>query len=243
MRNRYRYIMGKNCIREVLKTTPARLVEVYTCQKDSEDELQKLLSKAGVSIQFRPKHALEKMVGTDSHQSYVAAIKEKNQPVLKEFLKKTEEKDQSLVVFLDSIYDPHNIGAILRAAECFGVDLAVFSKNRGGDVTPVASKVSSGGSELIDILKVSNLADALKRFQEAGYFVICADGGEGAVPISEVSFPPKTVILMGSEGEGVQPLLKRLSDERVMIPMHGQIDSLNVSQATAIFFNAYYGSN
>lgn len=235
MNRQYRTIMGKNAIRELLRASPGRLVEVYTSQL--EDELAEELRRHNIPVKKRSKHELTECVDSDSHQSFVASVKERAQPTIKEFLEKP--CDSSLVLMLDSICDPQNLGAIFRAAECFGVDLVVFSKNRGADITPTVAKVSSGASELVDIAKVSNLAETLKPFQDAGYWVVCTDVGEGAESVYDFKFPEKTVLILGSEGEGVRELLKKRSDHRVYIPMRGNIDSLNVSQATAVMLALY----
>lgn len=230
----FRLIMGRNCITEVLKAAPERLVEVYTYQTD---ELYHQLKACKIPIKKRSKKELSEMVSSDSHQSYVAAIKETNRPVIKEFLNAPREK--SLVLMLDSIFDPQNFGTLLRAAECFGVDLVIYSKNRGTDITPVVSKTSVGASELAPISKVSNLAETARTFQKAGYWVLAAAIGEKAQNLYDVQFPEKTLLIVGSEGAGIQPLLLKLCDVLITIPMCGQIDSLNVSQATAILLNAY----
>ena len=139
---------------------------------------------------------------------------------------------------LDSIMDPHNFGAILRAAECFGVDAVLWSKNRGCDITPVVAKVSVGASELLPLVPVSNLAQALERLKDAGVWSIAADVSPEAQPIDQFEFPTKSLILLGSEGEGLQPLLLREAEFKITIPLHGKIDSLNVSQAAAVMLAA-----
>lgn len=235
MANRNYYIMGKNSIRELLRTFPERIIEVFTCH--ASDPLQAELSKLKIPIREVNKNKLTEMVNSDSHQSFVAAVKEKPLIDLKQFLKL--EKKYSLVVMLDSIYDPQNMGAILRASECFGVDLVVYSKNRGTDITPVVTKASSGASELVPICKVSNLAETLKLFQEAGYWVVSAEGGSKSSDIYSFDFPEKTLLILGSEGEGVQQILSKIADFHVSIPMLGKIDSLNVSQASAVFLSHY----
>lgn len=229
--------MGRNCISEVLKANPERLIEVFTCQKPGGDELYTKLQKAGIKLIDRSKKQLEQMVESTSHQSYVAKVHKRANVDLKTFLK--EEKSHSLVLMLDSIYDPQNLGAILRASECFGVDLVIFSKNRGADITPTVSKTSVGASELVRICPVSNLHDTLKILQKEGYWSVVADGSEKAQELNHFDFPEKTVLVMGSEGKGVQPLLKKCADFHVKIPMLGQIDSLNVSQATAVILSSY----
>ncbi len=230
--------MGKNTIRELLRSSPERIIEVFS--SNPKDDLYNELTKNRVAVRDTPKGKLTEMVNTDSHQGIVASIKQRPLTDLKEFL--SSPKSKSLVVVLDSIYDPQNLGTILRASECFGVDLVVYSKNRGTDITPVVSKASSGATELVPICKVSNLAETIKQFQEAGYWAVVAEAGEKSTSLYDFKFPEKTVLVMGSEGEGVQPLISKNSDFHLYIPMLGRIDSLNVSQAAAVFL-AHFRQN
>lgn len=237
MKKQYRRIMGRNCIGELVKSAPERIVEVYTSQRDPRDSLLLELQKAGIPIKQVHKSELSKSVDSESHQSYVAAVKEREQLSIKDFLK--EEKENRLVLMLDSIFDPQNLGAILRAAECFGVDLVLFSKNRGTDITPVVAKTSVGATELMPILKVSNLAETMKSFQKEGFWAVAAEAGEGSESLHDFKFPNKTLLILGSEGKGIQPLISKKCDFHLRIPMLGKIDSLNVSQATAVLLSHY----
>lgn len=234
-----KFIMGKNAIFEVLKKHPERIIKIYTSQKSTKDPLYQQIKDKKIPLTIVEKHKLSQMVASESHQSYVAKVQQAPFIAIKDFLKSFEETEKSLVVMLDSIYDPQNIGAIARACECFQVDLLIYSKNRGCDITPVTSKTSAGATELVPLARVSNLSETLKLFQKANYFSICADISKKSIPLYEFSFPEKTLLIMGSEGQGVQPLIKKKTDFHVSIPMLGQIDSLNVSQASAIFLNAY----
>lgn len=239
MNKSFRLIMGRNCIAEVLSFAPERIVEVYTSQKNENDALCKELLKQKIPVLEKSKKQLSQLVESESHQGYVAAVKERGHPTVKEFLEKNKDVEHSLVLMLDSIYDPQNLGAILRASECFGVDLVVYSKNRGTDITPTVTKASAGAAELVPICKVSNLADTVQLFQQEGYLALSADVGEKAQSLYQFKFPEKSLIIMGSEGTGVQPLLRKKCDYHVTIPMYGRIDSLNVSQATSIILNGY----
>jgi 23S rRNA (guanosine2251-2'-O)-methyltransferase len=231
-------IMGINCLEEVLKTSPRRIVKAYVArqkQRDSRKErLIALLKENKIEIQEKEFDSLTSLVGSDSHQGFIAEVKRYFFEI-ESFLEKQIEKDRSLILVLDSIFDPHNVGAILRAGECFGVDGVLFSKNRGCDITAVVSKVSSGASELLSLVKVSNLAESVKKFQKEDFSVIVAEGEKESSSLTSFSFPSKSLLILGSEGEGVQPLLKKMANFSLKIPLMGQIDSLNVSQAAAIF--------
>ncbi len=225
-------IMGKNCVETVLKKEPQRIVTLFSSKK-MDDPLLAAAQKEGVEVKFIGKHQLDKLVESDSHQSYVAQVRPRKQPDLKAFL----EEDHQLVLMLDAINDPQNLGALLRAAECFGVDAVIWSKNRGCSLTPSATKASVGASELVPLIIVSNLAETVRRFQEEGYTAVTAEIDDHAKPLWNYTFPEKTLLIMGSEGEGVQPLISKLANEKVYIPMAGTIDSLNVSQAASVLLS------
>lgn len=235
MDREYSWIMGKNCISEVLKVTPQRLVKVYTSQKFDDDPLYKELKKNKIPIEAVSKHDLEKMVVSESHQGYVASVKKRESVNVREFLEASEEKEKSVVLMVDSIFDPQNLGAIFRAAECFGVDLLIFSKNRGCELTPVVSKTSAGATELVPFARVSNLVETMALFQKGGFWSIAAEAREGSQSLYAFEVPKKVLLILGSEGKGIQPLLSKKSDFHLFIPMVGAIDSLNVSQAAAVF--------
>ncbi len=237
MKQRYRWIMGKHAVQELLASAPERIVEVHTCEKG--EGFVDALRKEKIPLRKASKEQLSRLVHSDSHQNVVAAVREPGIPSLATFLKEQQEQRVSLVLMLDSIQDPHNFGAILRAAECFGVDGVVFSKNRGVGVTPVVSKVSAGATELVPLLRVANLVETAKRFRQSGYLLLSAEAKEGATSLYDFSFPSHTLIILGSEGKGIQPLLRKTVDTALAIPMQGKIDSLNVSQATAVLLASY----
>ena len=232
-------IMGKNCLQEVLDHQPERLLKVYT-SKNKPDPLIQAVQEKQVPVQVLSKTALSDLVGSESHQSYAAQVQKKDEGDLRSLLRATAKKEKSLVLILDSISDPQNLGALLRAAECFGVDAVIWSKNRGTDVTPVVTKASVGASELVKTLKVSNLSETIKQFQESDYWVVTAEVDTGSESLYDFTFPEKTVLVMGSEGKGIQPLISKRSDHKVHIPMLGKINSLNVSQATSVFLSYWH---
>jgi 23S rRNA (guanosine2251-2'-O)-methyltransferase len=233
----FRLIMGKNTVEELLLREPRRIATIYLAQGVTFD--QNFSKSCKIPVKIVSKHELTKMVESESHQGIVAAVYERGLPNLKEFLIQKEPDEKSLVLILDSILDPHNLGAILRSAECFGVDAVIFSKNRGTDVTATVSKVSAGGSELVTLIKVANLAESVSSLKDAGFSVISAHAKEKSISLYNFQFPKKTALILGSEGKGIQKLLCDRSDFHLMIPMCGQIDSLNVSQAAAVFLSFY----
>lgn len=227
------YVMGKNTIQSLLETEPKRIIALYTCKDESDPLLQKAFVQQ-ITIKRVTKKELFQIVQSESHQSYVAQVRRKEPIELRDFLERQEDKERSLLLALDSIYDPQNLGTLLRAAACFGVDGVFWSKNRGTDITPVVTKASVGASEMISTMQVSNLAESIKLCQKNGYTAITAEINPNAESVFSFSFPEKTLLIMGSEGEGVQPLVSKIADKHLYIPITSIIDSLNVSQATSI---------
>ncbi len=227
------YIMGKNCVREVLRYKPQKIIRVFITNENQGSLIEDIKTN-NIPFKVVAKQVLTSMVNSDSHQSIVAEVRQRDYVDLKAFLSKQQEKDKSLVLMLDNINDPQNFGSILRSCECFGVDGVVWSKNRGCDVSAVVTKSSCGASELIDLIRVSNLMDAINKFKDEGYEIITTLAEESSKSLYEYEFSDKTVIVMGSEGEGVQPIIRKNADNSVYIPLLGKIDSLNVSQATAV---------
>lgn len=225
--------MGKHSIEETLKQDPKRFIEVLTHKK--EDPLTTSLKEKGVKVLISPKQKLASVVQSDSHQGFIAKVHEREFLTPKTFLQNAPEK--SLVLMCDAIQDPQNFGTILRAAECFGVDAVIYSTNRNVGLTPVVSKASVGASELIPLIPVSNLADTMKKFQEGGYFSVATEISDKAQPLTTFEFPQQTLLIVGAEGPGIQLLLSKKADFHLYIPMQGSIDSLNVSQATAVLLS------
>lgn len=226
--------MGRHCVNEVLKTRPEHIQTLFFFKEN--DCLAEKAGDVHVAVQRVSKRHLSSMVQSDSHQGVVARLYKRYYTQLKTFLK--APVDESCVLMCDGITDPQNFGAILRAGACFGIRAVVFSKNRNVSITPVVSKASVGGTELIPLLQVSNLTDTLKQFQQSGYTAITADVGHQSRCLSTFTFPQKSLLILGSEHRGVQPLLRRRADVSISIPLLGQIDSLNVGQAAAILLFA-----
>jgi 23S rRNA (guanosine2251-2'-O)-methyltransferase len=234
-------IMGLHAIHEVLQHVPDRLLKVFTsASPDAGARKHDLISeceKKGVPVQYVGFDLLTKMAGSDSHQSFVAHVKGRKFYSAEEFIGEKEEMEKTFVLMLSEIFDPQNFGALLRSAECFGADGVAWSKNRGCDLTPMAAKASCGASELLPLIRISNLAEGVDRFKRAGYEIVAAVAQSGAEPLSRFCYNPKTVLIVGSEGQGIQPLLRKKSDRFVFIETRGKIESLNVAQAAAVLLS------
>ena len=149
-----------------------------------------------------------------------------------QFLKSVETKNSSIVVILDSITDPHNVGAIIRSCDQFGVDLVVLPERRGASESEIIGRSSAGASAWVQTSVVSNLVRTVEKLKEAGFWIYGADaGGETA---GQTSLQGKIALVMGSEGSGISRLLEEKCDKIISIPTCGKLDSLNVSVACGV---------
>ena len=235
-------VIGRNSLRELLKHKAARISKVYSSNAGSSTkqggdqvaaELIAMLNHHRIPIESCDRAKLTELAQTDSHQGFVGVLREQPEMTLTSFIESTQDQARLMVLILDSLNDPHNLGAVLRAAECFGVSAVIISKNRGTDVTPVVSKVSVGAAEIVPIIKVSNLVDAARKLSDNNFWLVAADGSAKA-SLNTFEFPDRTALILGSEGDGIQPLLLKQAGFTVKIPLYGQIESLNVSQAAAV---------
>ena len=158
-----------------------------------------------------------------------------------EFCSKLDEKKRSLVLILDGITDPHNLGAILRSADQFGVDLVMIPERRAVQANETVVKVSSGAAQYVPVAVVTNLSREIDKLKENGFWVygaaMAGDNSYGQ------AFSARTAIVMGSEGDGISSLVRKKCDYIVSIPMQGHIDSLNVSVATGILLYEFRRSD
>jgi 23S rRNA (guanosine2251-2'-O)-methyltransferase len=232
-------LMGIHPIEELLRAAPEQILKILTAGEGGPKKRALLTAcqNIGLPIQETSLQSLDQLCQSESHQGIAAHVKGRKFWEVDEFL--ALEKSPSLLIGVDQIFDPHNLGAIIRSAECFGADGVIWSKNRGADLTATAAKASSGASEWVRLFRVANIADTALAFQRSGYEIAAAALVEGASSLYEFSFAPKTLLLVGSEGEGLQPLLLKRADRHLMIPLQGKIDSLNVAQATAVLASEY----
>lgn len=198
------------------------------------NELIHLARKAKVRVSFAPKEALERMADGVPHQGVVAKMAAKGVLSFKDWLKNVASQDEALVLLLDQVTDPHNLGACIRTAEASGCAGVVIPKDHTADLSsPVVSKSACGALARIPVLRVANLVRAMKDLQGAGFW-ISGLAGEADTFIYDVGFSGKHALVMGAEGEGMRRLVRESCDQLVNIPMPGSVESLNVSVATGV---------
>lgn len=181
------------------------------------------------------KEVMHLPVTTRDHRGIILQIENENQEAplrMDEIIKELAIKEKSVVLILDSITDPQNVGAILRSADQFGVDLVILPEHRSATDFEVISRTSAGASSWVKIVLVPNLVRSIEQLKSAGFWIYGADAGGS--PAHTIDISEKAALVMGSEGSGIARLLRQKCDTILSIPTQGKLDSLNVSVATGI---------
>ena len=228
-------IFGINSVSEALKAR-GRGFEWVGVAKDRHDlRLEKLIQECrsqGVAVRFLPRIELDRMARTASHQGVVAVTSSKAYADLDDVLGAKRGR-HSLVVVLDGVEDPHNLGAILRTAEAAGANGVVIPERRAAGVTPTVAKSSAGASEHLPIAKVTNISRTLEELKSKGLWIVGLDE-RGKQNYDEVDYNMDCALVLGAEGKGLHDLVARKCDFMVSIPMLGHVPSLNVSVAAGV---------
>lgn len=235
-------IIGVQTVRETLRHMPHKVLRVYLETprgQKKRSEIVHLCEQHGIAQEYLSFEALTRMAQSDSHQSVAALIQDRVFIDAKHFLQQVEEKERSLVLMVDQIFDPQNFGSLIRSAECLGADAIIWSKNRGTEITPSVAKAACGASEILPLMRVANLDETLRLFQKAGFEGVASLLNERSENAFSFRFAEKTVLIIGSEGEGIQPLLQSRADRSIYIPMQGKIESLNAAQAASLLMGLY----
>ena len=201
------------------------------------NELIHLAKKKGIRVNFMQKDALARLAGGVPHQGVVARIASSSTVQKQSFdawLKGLDMGASPLVLVLDQVTDPHNLGACVRTAEAAGCAGVVIPKDNAADLnSPIVSKSACGALARLPVLSVTNLARAIEQLQEAGFWV-CGLAGEAESSIYDIDMKGSTALVMGAEGKGMRRLVREKCDQLLKIPMPGNVESLNVSVATGV---------
>lgn len=229
-------VVGKHAARALLSKSPNRIRKVFITKDSNEGKADELFHKAKslrkVEIQELSNDAMSSLAGTQAHQGIILEASPPEFVSLDDLIESL--KGEGGLLILDSIFDPHNFGTLLRAAECFGVKGVIWSKNRGSSLTPVATKASVGASELLSLCPVSNIAQAIRTLKSHGIWIVSSSIRDDAIPLPKLDVGSPWGLVVGSEGEGISKLIEDLSDYIVEIPLFGATQSLNVSQAASV---------
>jgi 23S rRNA (guanosine2251-2'-O)-methyltransferase len=229
-----RVVFGFHAVLSRLRADPKSVVEIFLDEARNDaraKDLAALAERAGVHLMRVPTKRLDGFYGGGRHQGVVARVQAKDLgQTLDDVL---EAIEKPLLLVLDGVTDPHNLGACLRVANAAGVHAVVAPRDRAAGITPVVSKVASGAAEATPYLMVTNLARTLRELKERNVWIVGADE-RAPKTLYEVDLPESIAWVLGAEGEGMRRLTRENCDLLVRIPMRGEVESLNVSVSAGI---------
>jgi 23S rRNA (guanosine2251-2'-O)-methyltransferase len=229
-----RVVFGFHAVLARLRADPKSVVEIFLdeTRKDARGkELVAIAERAGVRVMQVPTKRLDGFYGGGRHQGVVARVEVKN--VVNDLNQILEQVKNPLLLVLDGVTDPHNLGACLRVANAAGAHAVIAPRDRAAGITPVVSKVASGAAEATPYLMVTNLARTLGEIKERNIWVVGADERADKT-LYEADLPQSIAWVLGAEGEGMRRLTRESCDLLVRIPMRGAVESLNVSVSAGI---------
>lgn len=230
-----RWIYGFHAVKARLRAAPQTVMEIWVDESRQDARMRDFLSMAvaaGLTVRMTDGGRLDRMVGGARHQGVVAKV----EPVamartLAEVIENIE--GAPLIVVLDGVTDPHNLGAVLRSADAFGAHAVVAPKDRAVGLNSTVEKVASGAAETIPYVMVTNLARSLEELKERRVWTVAMDAG-AARPLDKIDATSGIAWVLGAEGAGLRQLTRKTCDEAARIPIGGAVESLNVSVSAAI---------
>ena len=227
---------GRNALTEALASGRA-IDKVFIAEGSTDRALARLAAQAkeaGAVVVEADRRKLDQMSATGAHQGVIAMVAAHSYSTLDDILARAKARGEApLIVICDELSDPHNLGAIIRTAECAGAHGVVIPKRRSVGLTAVVGKASAGALEYMPVARVSNVTAAIRELKAQGVWVF-GTAAEGATPLYQADFKGPAAIVIGNEGDGMSRLVAENCDLKVSIPMKGRISSLNASAAAAI---------
>lgn len=232
---------GKNPVREAINSDTT-IEKILVLDGTRDQDIRQIISQAknkGLRVEYVKKEALDRVSETGHHQGIIAFTTDYKYKELGQVLNKNGRK---FFVILDGVQDPHNLGSIIRTAECFGVTAVIIPERGGALVNETVLRTSAGAVSHMDVVKVKNINDAIKTLKEKNVFVYVAD--MDGQPLKNTNLKGDIAIVVGAEGNGVSALTRKLADQIVSIPMVGKVNSLNASVSAAVMmFEAFRQEN
>lgn len=223
-------IYGRNPVKEALLAN--RVKSLYLVNGFSNNEILSLISNKHVQITNVSVKELDSMC-SGVHQGIAAVIKDYEYYSFDSIIDRARKQEKPLIVILDGINDPHNLGAIIRCADVFNVTGILIPKHNQVPLNATVAKTSAGAINYVPVALVGNLNQAIKRLKEEGFWIVSSDGS-GSLNYQDLKYDFKVALVIGSEGQGVSKLVLSNSDYVVKIPQFGHVNSLNASVATGI---------
>lgn len=224
---------------EALRSGRNEIEKIVLAKGRGGDEVKKILDLAAgerIPVEFNAREYLDKLTDGGPHQGVVCLCKEYSYYRVDDILDRCEDLNNCLVLILDCIVDPQNLGSLIRTGYCFGVSGIIIPEKRSASVTPSVIKVSAGATHHVPIARVVNIARAMDYLKERGFWIYGADVS-CENDLRSFDYKGPVCLVMGSEKKGIRPLVRKKCDFLVSIPMMGRIDSLNVSVAGGIILH------
>lgn len=229
------YVYGKNVVKQMLRDG-SKIRSIYLAADDKE--IVQLAEKNGISVKKTDRKALTRMTGTDRHQGIAALIEDYRLYTVDEMVNSVPASEYGLIIMLDELEDPHNLGAVLRTADAIGATGVIFKKTHAVGLTPTVAKVSAGAIDTVKCAAVTNLSRTLEDLKKKGYWAVAAD--MDGQDYRTLNYDFNTVLIIGNEGKGISRLLSEKCDYTVSLPMVGKISSLNASVSAGILMYSIY---
>jgi 23S rRNA (guanosine2251-2'-O)-methyltransferase len=229
-------IYGRRAVLEALRSAPDRVNKLFIAQGvrgETIDEIRELAKQHRVITKVLPRRGLERYAPEGSHQGVVASVAPVGYADVDDLTLPFQNGEPALIVALDGVTDPQNFGAILRTAEAVGAGGVIIPRHRSVALTPVVAKHSAGASQFIPVARVPNIVRVIEALDKQDVQTVGA-AGEAEMTIHEVDFTLPTAIIIGGEGAGLRPLVRKKCSLLARIPMRGKIASLNASAAAAV---------
>ena len=231
-------VFGIHAATALLQRRPQDVLELHHLKGRSDARLQPLLNQArdlGIRLAAGDREQLDKLCEGGNHQGVVLRVRESQARDMRELEEQLDTLAHApLLLILDGVTDPHNLGACLRSADAAGVDAVIIPRHKAAGLTPVVRKVACGAAEVIPVYAVTNLAQCIDKLRERGIWLVGA-AGETDKTLYETDLRGNIAIVLGAEGDGMRRLTRELCDYLAKIPMAGSVSSLNVSVATGVF--------
>jgi 23S rRNA (guanosine2251-2'-O)-methyltransferase len=222
---------------EGLFSNPPIFEKILVARGRGGEEFRKILDiaeKKNIPVEFVGREVIEKMVPNSVHQGILGMGPDHEYATIEEVIaNRHPENTHDLLIILDGVADPRNLGSVIRTAHCLGANGVIIPENRAASLTASAVKASAGASELLPVAKVVNLVRTIEDLKEKGFWVYGADAGSKS-SLSTLDCDGNVAVVMGSEGKGIRPLVRKNCDFLVSIPMRGRVASLNISVATGV---------
>ena len=231
-------IFGLHAVKQVLENSPETILSAWvqeSIQSESVSLIHELLNKLGISTQTVPRNTLDRMVKNQNHQGVILEIRKvakKTEHDLDGVLEQNQDSTP-LYLILDSVQDPHNLGACIRTADAAGVTAVIIPNDRAASINETVRKVASGAVENVTVISVVNLVRAIKKIKEAGVWVV-GTAGDAEQSIYDLDLKIPTAVVMGGEGKGMRNSVQKECDYVASLPINGQVESLNVSVAAGV---------